>query len=317
MPFWLLNDNRTYDLSKASVSSTTFRKVGEIEVRKAHIPSSQMRRMVRHNIKQVVVILAISLFGVKSWSLGHVNSRPKVLGSTALLAEPRFGQPKTRRKYGADSRIGEKHLERIRTAGRVGTKKFVDPCKVFVGNLPFNVDEEAMVDFILEGMGQSRIVVHSAKVIYEWKTGKSKGYGFIIFSDPIYATVCIEECSGKMLDGRVISVSQGKKKDQDNVIYIKKKAAAPKTEEDAAILSALNEAESDGEDDDIPIFGDSESHFDSDTVLFGDDDNQEDDGIFLERLPKYEEMDPNLNRSQRREAAKRLKPKKMPHKGFG
>ena len=240
---------------------------------------------------------------------------------TQLDEQRRFAQPKTTQKYGGDAKIMENYKERIRTAGRVGTKRFVDPCKVFVGNLPFSVDGDGLGRFVLDTMGQSRLVLHSSKVIYDWKTGKSKGYGFVVFTDPIFATVCMEVVNGKLFDGRPVTVSEGKKKDQDNEVYLKKKRKTPENDEDAAIASALEQAESDEEDDELPVFGASDEDVELDAMLFGmaasDEDDDDYDGIFLENKPNYEDMDPNLNREQRREAARRMKRTKLPHKGFG
>jgi RNA recognition motif-containing protein len=238
-------------------------------------------------------------------------------------------------KYGSDSTIASKHKERLQTAGRVGTKSFVDPCKVFVGNLPFDVDDKQLGDFVFKTMGQSRMVIHASKVVYDWKTGKSKGYGFVEFVDPIYATVCMDVVNGQTLQGRPVSVAQGRKKDQENQLYLKKrkKDATPESEEEQAISSGLDEAEEDDEEyeaedleldeDGIAIFNDGNSEdMELDAVLFGlssdeDDDDEQDDGIFLERPSKFEEVDPNLNREQRRDVARRIKRKKLPHKGFG
>eukprot|EP00980_Cylindrotheca_fusiformis_P013320 scaffold3389_cov119-Cylindrotheca_fusiformis.AAC.12 len=246
------------------------------------------------------------------------STRTQRTKAISLNAERRFAQAKTNKKYGSDSKIASIHEERLKTAGRVGTKRYVDPCKVFVGNLPFNVDDSQLETFILKTMGQSKVVLHSSKVIYDWKTGKSKGYGFVQFIDPIYATVCMDQCSGKLLGGRPLSVSQGKKKEQENELYLKKKKNKPETEEEAVISSALDEAESDEE---IPVFGGSDEDLELDAALFGivgDDDDGEDDGVFLESRSRYDDdVDPNLNREQRREAARRLKRKKLPSKGFG
>ena len=129
----------------------------------------------------------------------------------------------------------------------------------------------------------------------------------------------MEQCNGKLLNGRPISVSQGKRKEQENEVYLKKKKKKPMTEEEEVISSALDEAES---DEDIPVFGGSEEDLELDAALFGivgdDDDDDEYDGIFLERPSKYEDdLDPNLNREQRRDAARRRKRQKLPTKGFG
>lgn len=237
----------------------------------------------------------------------------------------------SRPKYASDSKLISMHTERIKTAGRKGTKRFVDPCKVFVGNLPFDVDSDQLMTFILDTMGQTRMNVHACKVIEDWKTGKSKGYGFVEFTDPIFATVCMDVVNGQKLNGRPVTVSQGRKKDQDQQLYIKKKRKDAESEEEEAISTALDEAESEEEeyededmdvdDNGVAIFGNnSDEDMELDAMLFGladDDDDEGVDGIFLERKPIYEDMDPNLNREQRREAGRRLKRKKLPHKGFG
>jgi len=247
-------------------------------------------------------------------------------------------QQQQQRRYRGDAKLAEKYAEKIRTAGRRGTKRFVDPCKIFVGNLPFSVNAEQLSRFVLDAMGGHRIILHSSKIITDWKTGKSKGYGFIVFTDPIYATVAMEVVHGKLLDGRPVTVDQGKKKDQETLIYLKKKRKVAETDEEMVINSALEDAESEEEDEDeeldvdedgIHTFGGDDEDFELDAKLFGisgddddddfgdDDDDDGYDGVFLERKPIYEDMDPNLNRKQRREAARRLKRTKLPHKGFG
>ena len=144
-----------------------------------------------------------------------------------------------------------------------------------------------------------------------------------MFIDPIYATVCMDVCNGKTMDGRPLSVSQGKKKEDENQLYLKKNKKKPESEEEAIISSALDEAESEEDDDEkIPVFGASDEDIELDALLFGiagDDDDDDYDGIFLERSfkDKFEEVDPELNREQRRDAARRLKRTKLPHKGFG
>jgi hypothetical protein len=252
-------------------------------------------------------------------------------------------KPRREETYGSDSTLMSIHQQRVKTAGRVGTKRFVDPCKVFVGNLPFDADADMMTKFILQQMGQTKFVLHRSKLVTDWKTGKSKGYGFIEFTDPIFATVCMDVCNGRVLNGRPLSISQGKKKDQDNLVYLKKKKSLVETEEERVISTALDDAESNMDDDDddeeayyeteeldidedgVAIFGNNDNDdLELDARLFGiaalaDDDDGMDDGIFLEENRRaYEELiDPNMNRAQRREAAKRLKKKKLPSKGFG
>lgn len=278
------------------------------------------------------LLVVFKFVHLRAWS--PVFIRKSDSPTTALFAEElpsskrRFAQPRTDRyKYRSDSKIGSLHKERIKTAGRKGTKRFVDPCKVFVGNLSFDTDEKQLARFILDAMGQTRLALHSYKVIKDWKTGKSKGYGFLEFTDPIFATVCMDVCNGKKLDGRPIKVSQGKKKDENEGLYTNRKVKNTETKEEKVISIALDEAEDnlkelEVDEDGVAIFNDGDDEdIVRDALLFGldlDEDDEQDDGVFLERPSKYkEDFDENLNREQRRDAARRLKKKKLPSKGFG
>mmetsp|Transcript_14633 Transcript_14633/g.40663 ORF Transcript_14633/g.40663 Transcript_14633/m.40663 type:complete len:289 (+) Transcript_14633:175-1041(+) len=285
----------------------------------------------RRTIALSLLCVCLQTVSLSAWA--PTKTFKNGLPTTALYANElapskrRFAQARTQKQpYGADSKLGSLHKERLKTAGRKGTKRFVDPCKVFVGNLPFDVDKHDLAQFILDTMGQNRMILHSFKVIEDWKTGKSKGYGFVEFTDPIFATVCMDVCNGKMLNGRPVKISQGKKREEEDQVFIKKRKKA-ETEEDKAISSALDEAENDTEeleidDDGVAIFDDiNDEDLELDAMLFGldlDDDDEQDDGVFLERGSKYEyDEDENLNREQRRDAARRRKKKKLPSKGFG
>lgn len=113
----------------------------------------------------------------------------------------------------ADGHLLQTHLNRIRTAGRVGTKRFVDPCKVFFGNLNYTTTESELSGWISLIMGlPTPTLLHSCKIVVDWKTLQSKGYGFCVFTEPMFATVCLEKCNGRVLAGRKLAVSQGSKK---------------------------------------------------------------------------------------------------------
>jgi RNA recognition motif-containing protein len=218
-----------------------------------------------------------------------------------------------------DGLLAERNAERIRTAGRKGTKRFVDPTKVFIGNLPFDAKEADLKEFFKTNLGTT-FNLKSAKVIYDWKTNKSKGYGFALFTDPMFATSAMEVCNGRQLLGRPLKLSQGQKKQDLNALYIKKKKNKPQTEEEEAIQQGLDDAE----DEEEEFMALEEFDHVSDDFLFADDDEDDDDfefdGTFEEMYPtEYEplsEDEQNLNRERRREAQKRKKKKKLPHKGF-
>lgn len=238
-----------------------------------------------------------------------------------------------------DSAVSILNNERKRTAGRRGTKRFVDPCKLFVGNLPYSADEDTVMDFLAQHLGGTNNI-HSVKIIREWKTGQSKGFGFVMFSDPIFATHAMETVKGKKLNGRVVNLNQGQKKVDPNVLYVqkhKRSAEEEGDEEDRAIAGALDDVEGDESLESLKDFDSA-----SDEELFAlwneddedgnllevndDDDDLENfvyDGVFEEEYKDElygkddDDDDKPMNREQRRDAAKRKPRRKLPHKGFG
>ena len=234
------------------------------------------------------------------------------------------------RNSGADSILSSTNHARILTSGKVGTKTFVDPCKVFIGNLPASATESHVREFLQEHLGHV-LNVKSIKVIRDWKTNLSKQYGFVIFTDPMFATCAMTFLKRKTLMGNVVKLDQGKKKLDPNTLYItkNKKKQPPVDAEEAAIQAGLDEATDYDENDDdmVAAYDDAveETEFVDDAVLFTEELDTEDDfeydGVFEEEYPtEYEALTDEekiLNREQRREAASKKKKKKLPHKGFG
>ena len=75
--------------------------------------------------------------------------------------------------------------------------------KLFVGSLSWNTDD-AGLRAAFEEFGE----VTEAKVITERDTGRSRGFGFVTFSDPAAADVAIETMNDRELDGRPIRVNE-------------------------------------------------------------------------------------------------------------
>ena len=240
---------------------------------------------------------------------------------------------KGKSKHGKSNSLHTKNQFRKRTAGKPGDKYFMDPNKVFIGNLPFKATKQDLEKFLIGILGNLHNV-ESVKVITDWKTGIGKGYGFVQFMDPMYATSAIELIKGKKLMGRVVRFDQGKKKDDDKnrVLFVKKRERkdinidgdvnAVVDSEEAVIDGALDEVEALDEDTEVSL---DDFEDEDDDLLFDDDDDDDDelDGWFEEIYggSKWEELTEeeaaNKNREQRREA-QRLKPKKkLPAKGFG
>lgn len=77
--------------------------------------------------------------------------------------------------------------------------------KLYVGNLPYSVDDEALHNHFAQ-FGN----VDSAKVIMDRDSGRSKGFGFVEMSDDNAAETAIEKGNGAELNGRMINVSEAR-----------------------------------------------------------------------------------------------------------
>jgi RNA recognition motif-containing protein len=106
------------------------------------------------------------------------------------------------------------HQERVQNAGRVGTKRYRNPSLVFMGNLSLQITNATILqNWIVQQMGlPSSILLSDCKIITEWKTGRSKGYGFVVFTEPIYASVAITKLHGQIWYDRSITVHPGVRK---------------------------------------------------------------------------------------------------------
>ena len=81
--------------------------------------------------------------------------------------------------------------------------------KVFVGGLPWGVDDDRLRE-IFEQYGE----VSDAKVIQDRDTGRSRGFGFVTFSDDTAAGEAISAMDGKELDGRTIRVNEAQERER-------------------------------------------------------------------------------------------------------
>ncbi|MFK7828023.1 MAG: RNA recognition motif domain-containing protein [Oligoflexales bacterium] len=79
--------------------------------------------------------------------------------------------------------------------------------KVFVGGLSWNTKEDAL-DVLFSEIGQ----VSSVKIITDRETGRSRGFGFIEFSDSQHAHDAVDRLDGTELDGRNLKVSMAQER---------------------------------------------------------------------------------------------------------
>ncbi len=76
--------------------------------------------------------------------------------------------------------------------------------KIYVGNLPFSVDEESLKElFSAYGVGE-------VTLIKDKFSGRSKGFGFVTIEDDEEANKAISEMNGKEVEGRELKVSEAK-----------------------------------------------------------------------------------------------------------
>ncbi len=78
---------------------------------------------------------------------------------------------------------------------------------IFVGSLPFSLEESELREFF-EEYGE----VSSVKIISDKFSGRSKGFGFVEMSDDEQAKKAIEELNGAEVDGRTIVVNKSEEK---------------------------------------------------------------------------------------------------------
>ncbi len=77
--------------------------------------------------------------------------------------------------------------------------------KLYVGNLPYSVDQQALETAFAE-FG----TVDSAKVISDRDTGQSKGFGFVEMSSDAEAQKAIQGMNGTDMGGRDVKVNEAK-----------------------------------------------------------------------------------------------------------
>lgn len=76
---------------------------------------------------------------------------------------------------------------------------------IFIAGLSYGVNDGDLSE-IFQEYGE----VSSSKVIMDRMTGKSKGYGFVEMNDEESAKKAITELNGAEFDGRTISVSEAR-----------------------------------------------------------------------------------------------------------
>jgi cold-inducible RNA-binding protein len=77
--------------------------------------------------------------------------------------------------------------------------------KLYVGNLPFSVTDDA-----LKTLFSQAGTVQSANVIIDRNSGRSKGFGFVEMANDEEAKAAITKLNGQDFEGRPLTVSEAK-----------------------------------------------------------------------------------------------------------
>lgn len=79
--------------------------------------------------------------------------------------------------------------------------------KLYVGNLSFNTDQEALAE-LFRAHGE----VTSANIIFDRDTGRSRGFGFVEMPSKKEAVAAMSALSETEIDGRNLVVNEARQK---------------------------------------------------------------------------------------------------------
>lgn len=82
--------------------------------------------------------------------------------------------------------------------------------KVYVGNLPFSIDDEKLRE-LFSSYGE----IEESSVIKDKFSGRSKGFGFVTFKNDDEAKKAIEAMNEKEVESRALKVNEAKPMDPD------------------------------------------------------------------------------------------------------
>ena len=80
--------------------------------------------------------------------------------------------------------------------------------RLYVGNLPFSADEEAVRSLF----SQDGREVAEVKLITDRDTGRPRGFGFVEMGNSEHADTAISALNGYSMDGRALTVNEAKER---------------------------------------------------------------------------------------------------------
>ena len=80
--------------------------------------------------------------------------------------------------------------------------------RLYVGNLPFSVDEGSLRSLF----EQNDRTVEEIKLITDRDTGRARGFGFVEMGNSEHADQAIQELNGYEMDGRQLTVNEARER---------------------------------------------------------------------------------------------------------
>jgi len=108
---------------------------------------------------------------------------------------------------------------------------------IYVGNLPYSVQDEALRE-AFEVYGD----VTSAEVIFDRRTQRSRGYGFVEMENEDEANEAIDALNGSDFQGRELRVDESKPKDEKESSHKRGQGNKPSNDRGQANNASQQEA---------------------------------------------------------------------------
>ena len=172
------------------------------------LPINYTRKQVKHLLKQYGAVESVRLRSllVDKGKLPAKVARKthQQLAGTSLNAYVVFERQEDAEKALAlnGTLLEGKHL-RVDGASRNGAHKH--KCSVFLGNLPFTVDEEAV-----RGLFSDCGDIESVRIVRDAKSGVGKGFGFVTFKDRSGVLFALKKNGKAELEGRALRIHKSK-----------------------------------------------------------------------------------------------------------
>lgn len=125
------------------------------------------------------------------------------------------------------------HHIRVMPAGSQKRKGYRS--SLFVGNLPFDCEEEELVRAFSEPADKMGVEIVNVRVNRDKETGVGRGVGFVTFNDSLGIQGCINEAGHIKIRGRVVRMEAASKEKKLNAKTSKRKQRASRTQSAGAI----------------------------------------------------------------------------------